>query len=83
MCQVLVSAVGKINRRIGSTGMAALCFNGVLLKEPSDRKHLSRDLEIVNHMHLREEEAANGRSLAGTEKAGGRYKDIKSERRVL
>lgn len=83
MCQVLLSAVEKINRTIGSTGMVALCFSGVLLKEPNDRKHLSRDLEIVNHMHLREEEAANGRSLAGAEKAGGRYKDIKSERRVL
>lgn len=56
----MASAVGKINRRIGSTGMVALCFSGVLLKELKDRKHLSRDLEIVNHVYLREE-AANGR----------------------
>ena len=56
----MASAVGKINRMIGSTGMVALCFSGVLLKELKDRKHLSRDLEIVNHVHLREE-AANGR----------------------
>lgn len=41
--------------------MVALCFSGVLLKELKDRKHESRDLEIVNHVHLREEEAANGR----------------------
>lgn len=57
---MLVSAVGKIDRRIGSTGMVALRFSGVLLKELKDREHLSRDLEIVNHVHLREE-AANGR----------------------
>lgn len=58
---MLVCAVDKINRRMGSTGMVALCFSGVLLKELEDRKHQSRDLEIVNHVHLREEEAANGR----------------------
>lgn len=40
--------------------MVALRFSGVLLKELKDREHLSRDLEIVNHVHLREE-AANGR----------------------
>lgn len=57
----MVRAVGKINRRMRSTGMVALCFSGVLLKELKDRKHESRDLEIVNHVHLREEEAANGR----------------------
>lgn len=30
-------------------------LNRVLQKELSDRRHLSRDFEIVNHMHMREE----------------------------